>query len=317
MFMAGWCKEHLSDEYEIVNVMANTGEEHADTLRFADAGDRHFGLNLVWVEAVVHPGRTACTHRVVSYETASRKGEPFEAVVAKYGLPNQTYKHCTRELKLNPINSYAESIGWEKGSYTTAIGLRTDELRRVSKNADTGNLIYPLIDMFPTDKEDVLTYFEAFPWDLRIEEFDGNCKTCFKKSDAKLLAVYRNTPESFDFPIRLDALYKDVGGNNIPGPRRMFRGFRSAPQLVAQFQRSDFNPYRMFTDGGCSESCELFPMDEFPEVNSYSKVLDSDSKKPNGLQSEDCNPLISLENLAEWTGLEPATPGVTGPGLES
>ena len=29
----------------------------------------------------------------------------------------------------------------------------------------------------------------------------------------------------------------------------------------------------------------------------------------NGLQSLDCNPLNAL---AEWTGLEPATPGVTG-----
>ncbi len=31
--------------------------------------------------------------------------------------------------------------------------------------------------------------------------------------------------------------------------------------------------------------------------------------KKNGLQQNCCNPLISL---AEWTGLEPATPGVTG-----
>ncbi len=33
---------------------------------------------------------------------------------------------------------------------------------------------------------------------------------------------------------------------------------------------------------------------------------------PNGLQTQICNPLISIKNLAEWTGLEPATPGVTG-----
>jgi hypothetical protein len=31
----------------------------------------------------------------------------------------------------------------------------------------------------------------------------------------------------------------------------------------------------------------------------------------NGLQPRDCNPLIFFL-LAEWTGLEPATPGVTG-----
>ena len=32
-------------------------------------------------------------------------------------------------------------------------------------------------------------------------------------------------------------------------------------------------------------------------------------RKENGLQHDCCNPLILL---AEWTGLEPATPGVTG-----
>jgi site-specific DNA-methyltransferase (adenine-specific) len=46
--------------------------------------------------------------------------------------------------------------------------------------------------------------------------------------------------------------------------------------------------------------------------NSYSKDSESDSKNQNGLLFDDSKPLISLENLAEWTGLEPATPGVTG-----
>ena len=45
---------------------------------------------------------------------------------------------------------------------------------------------------------------------------------------------------------------------------------------------------------------------------SYSNDSDSDSKKPNGLATEAANPLMSNEKLAEWTGLEPATPGVTG-----
>ena len=44
----------------------------------------------------------------------------------------------------------------------------------------------------------------------------------------------------------------------------------------------------------------------------YSKTVTPDSKTNNGLQMIICNPLNSLKNLAEWTGLEPATPGVTG-----
>lgn len=40
----------------------------------------------------------------------------------------------------------------------------------------------------------------------------------------------------------------------------------------------------------------------------YSKMTPVNSKKGNGLRDCSRNPLI----LAEWTGLEPATPGVTG-----
>lgn len=258
-FMAQWCKNNLSQQYEMLFVMANTGWEHEDTLRFAQAVDRHFALDLRLVEAVVHPGeRKACTHRLVTFETASRGGEPFEAVVSKYGLPNQTYKHCTRELKLNPINDYAESIGWAAGTYTTAIGIRADESRRVSRHAAAGRLIYPLRDLAPTDKEDVLIFFEQFAWDLRIPEFEGNCRRCYKKSDVKLLAGYTADPTTFDFPVRLDELYRDVGPNNVHGPRRMYRGFRSAPQLVAQLRDSTFDATKGLTDGGCSESCEIY-----------------------------------------------------------
>ena len=41
----------------------------------------------------------------------------------------------------------------------------------------------------------------------------------------------------------------------------------------------------------------------------YPSVYPSTRTKKNGLRHFCCNPLISL---AEWTGLEPATPGVTG-----
>ena len=59
-----------------------------------------------------------------------------------------------------------------------------------------------------------------------------------------------------------------------------------------------------------SGDSEYIPYDN--ERPAYSKDVEPDSKNQNGLQAEACNPLISNENLAEWTGLEPATPGVTG-----
>ena len=175
--MSIWIKQHWSEIFDLVFGFANTGCEDEDTLRFANEVDRRYGLNLVWLEAVVHPGeRKSSTHRVVTYETASRAGEPFEAAAAKYGLPNKTFLWCTRELKLNAMKSYARSIGWK--DYWTAIGIRTDETRRVSASAQEQRIIYRLVNHRPTDKQDVLAFFEDFEWDLAIPEHHGNCKTC-------------------------------------------------------------------------------------------------------------------------------------------
>ena len=120
MYMSHLLKEYCGDQFELLFVFANTGLEHDDTLRFLRDGSEAFGLDVVWVEAVTHPGaRKACTHRVVDFDTASRNGEPFEDVIAKYGIPNLKGKYCTRELKLNSIKSYMRSIGWKTASFAT------------------------------------------------------------------------------------------------------------------------------------------------------------------------------------------------------
>lgn len=263
-YMSIWLKQNMSDVFDMRFVFANTGWEHPDTLRFVDEVDRRYDLGLAWVEAVPrrHTGKSS-GHRVVTYETASRNGEPFEAVVAAYGLPNQTFQLCNRELKRNAMQSYAQSIGWANRTYSTAIGIRADETRRVNpKTAEAEKLIYPLVSMIPTSKDEVLAFFEDFEWDLRIPEHQGNCIGCFKKSDKKLLTLYRENPDNFAFPVRLDQLYRNIGPNNIPGPRRMYRGHRSAPALLSEFESADASYRPPTTDGGCSEQCDLFNTEE-------------------------------------------------------
>lgn len=81
-------------------VFMNTGQEDERTLIFADQLDKHFGLNLVWLEAVVDPRKNkGIGHKIVSFETACRDGSVFEAHIAKYGLPSSKAPHCTRDLK--------------------------------------------------------------------------------------------------------------------------------------------------------------------------------------------------------------------------
>lgn len=249
---------------EFIVVFANTGQEDERTLAFVDRCDREFGLDVVYVEAEVHMGRVASTHRVVDFAAASRNGEPFEAVIAKYGISNRIYPHCNRELKLNPIHDYAESIGWERGSYDTAIGLRADEMDRQNISAEKQRLIYPLIRLGKT-KVDVLTWWREQLFDLYIPEHLGNCVWCWKKSDRKHLTLAAETPGAFNFPARMEALYPFSGANADGQPRRFFRNKWTTVDIIARSRL----PFEPFVDGnhvhdpeldgadGCIESCDI------------------------------------------------------------
>src|SRR5690606_18506649 len=100
-------------------VFANTGRENEETLKFVKRCSEHWNVHITWIEAVVNHGeRVGSGHRVVSFETASRNGEPYEEVIKKYGIPNKGYPHCNRELKLNPLRSFVqEDLEWEPGDW--------------------------------------------------------------------------------------------------------------------------------------------------------------------------------------------------------
>ena len=259
--------DECSNDYEMLICFANTGQENNETLDFVNECDNRFGFNTVWIEAVVNDGRVACTHKVVNYESASRKGEPFESVVAKYGLPNNGYPHCTRELKENPIHSYVKSIGWKKGEYYTALGIRADEPRRIKRNKTVQNKLYPLVDLFPSDKLDVMDFWADQRFDLKLHDYQGNCKWCYKKSAKKLFKILDDDISIFDFPMMLEQKYGKVGSNKIKGeivsePRTLFRNYMTAENMIRLFNETNYKQesfvFNDEEDGGCSESCEVF-----------------------------------------------------------
>jgi hypothetical protein len=250
--------DNFSHIYDFVIVFANTGQENEKTLVFVDRCAREWGLDIVWVEAVVFPGaRVGTKHRVVSFETAARRGEPFEAVIEKYGIPNRNYPHCTRELKQKPIHSYLRSIGWKLGEYQTAIGIRTDETRRVGGEAKY-RIVYPLIDLFPTDKQDVNAWFEQQPFNLGLREHEGNCSWCWKKTLTKHARLIKETPEIYSFPRRMERIHALTGSGH--GPRVFFRTGLSTDQLFALCDQASALPPLAGDDaaGGCGESCEMY-----------------------------------------------------------
>lgn len=269
--MAQLIKTNMVGEYDkIVCVFANTTQENEETLTFVDQCDKAFGLGVVWVEAIVSPNHgEGTTHRVVDFNTAGRSGDVFESVIDKYGIPNQDYPHCTRELKGNPIRSYLRSIGWATGTYDTAIGIRLDEIDRMSAKAREQRLIYPLISRFPLSKPMINAFWEKQPFRLQLKGYQGNCKWCWKKSLRKHLTIITENPEAYDFPDRMEREKAECGAGDAR--RVFFRGHRSVQDLRRLAATTKFRPaeddarryqpelfdFEMDSSFGCAESCEV------------------------------------------------------------
>lgn len=262
-FMAQWLWKHHRDDYDMIFVFANTGQENEETLEFVQKCADHFGFPVVWVEAVVHHGkRKASTHRIVDFETASRDGEPFEEVIRKYGIPNQAFPHCTRETKLGPITSYAKSV-WGKEKYYTAIGIREDEMDRMNKDRLKNRLVYPLIDpaFKPMTKIKINTFWSFQPFRLELKGYQGNCRTCWKKHDPKLYLIAQENPQFYDFMARMEEDYPRVGAEFRKDPdasdRTFFRKNRSVEDILREAEEWDGT---VVDDSDIyeSESCEVF-----------------------------------------------------------
>jgi hypothetical protein len=281
--MTKLCLEEYGDSHDIVVTFANTGCEHPATLDFVRDCDSHWNFNTVWLEAVIDPQPgVGVRHKVVTYETASRNGEPFEAFIAKYGMPNATAKFCTSRLKADVLESYRDSIGWVLGkglNYQTAIGIRADEIDRMSIAAMKKGVIYPLADKSIT-KSKVNSIMASVPWDLKLpNDALGNCVWCWKKSDRKLYTLAKTHPEVFDFPLKMEQKYGDkmttypdgspYAAVGPDGRRHFYRGHRDAADIIRE--ASEKTGMVLYTDqiqtsifdelldlgGACSDGCEI------------------------------------------------------------
>lgn len=246
----------------VIVLFANTGQEDERTLDFVHNCDTFFDFNTVWLEALVTPEKGVGTSfHQVNYQTASRDGTPFEAVIAKYGIPFTKSPHCTRELKQYPIQAYVRSLGLKKSEYRMAIGIRVDEIDRMSDTAAVNSLIYPLVEHDIT-KQDVLNWWRGQPFDLDIPEHHGNCLWCWKKSFRKLLTLMDERPDVFDFPERMERLYGNTGAvaNKLGKEIKFFRGFKSVQDLrnMAKEGYNEFiDQHYLDISNGCTESCEV------------------------------------------------------------
>lgn len=241
-----------------VILFANTGQEHDETLIFVDRCAKEWGIDVIWLEAVVYQDeRKGCTHKIVDFETADRSGRVFENMIKKYGIPNKAYPHCTRELKLNPIYSYLRERCID--DYQMAIGIRVDEQRRAIAKEKRGNIFYPLIDTWPNTKQMINDWWASQSFNLPIHEFEGNCTWCWKKSMKKHFALIKSQPEVFNFPRLMERRHGVAGHNEDGTPRVFFRGNLSAVDIFDIYNDvTNAQPEFDFDcDDGCGDSCDI------------------------------------------------------------
>jgi 3'-phosphoadenosine 5'-phosphosulfate sulfotransferase (PAPS reductase)/FAD synthetase len=274
-FMTWWLLRNMKHKYDMIVVFANTGKEREETLEFVNKCDIEFGFNTVWVEAFVNnKSGKGTTHIVTNFKDAERNGQPFEDVIFKYGIPNQNAPHCSRELKKQPIISYARSIGWSK--YQTALGIRTDEPKRLNwESKKKNNLVY-FAEFFNVTKSDVNKFWSEQSFDLNLKSYEGNCDLCYKKGLRKLMTLIKHNPEMSDWWREMESKYENLDVRNTgKTPIRFYRDNMTIDEIIDESklpfieavdeskiiatgkQMSMFDNY-LDSNYGCVESCEAW-----------------------------------------------------------
>lgn len=257
------------DQWEKVVVFANTGKEAEGTLLFVDECSQEWNIPIVWLEAKCKDENGnplsekgwKVSHKIVTYETASRNGEPFEEMISVLGIPRTDEPFCSRQLKAAAMESYMRSIGWQ--DYHRAIGIRIDEPKRLSSRKEKNNFIYPFAEIFPATKRMVSEWWQKQPFDLNIHPDEGNCVNCWKKDFPRLARNMVRNPKSFEWWAEMEKKYGffNPRNNSLKPPFNFFRNNKSTIDIrqMAEMSQAELKQITMFDPlDGCQESCEAF-----------------------------------------------------------
>jgi 3'-phosphoadenosine 5'-phosphosulfate sulfotransferase (PAPS reductase)/FAD synthetase len=195
---------------EAIVCFANTGKEEEATLRFVRDCGLNWNVPITWVEY----RNDQQGYAVVDFETASRNGEPFEAIIKKRNyLPNPIARFCTVELKILTIERFLKHDGWNE--WDSMIGVRADEQRRVAKmRADpkggrgSTTRTLPLADA-GIDSAAVGEFWKASPFDLELpnrngKTMHGNCDLCFLKGANQVATLIAEKPSRATWWARME-----------------------------------------------------------------------------------------------------------------
>lgn len=224
---------------DAVVCFANTGKEDEATLKFVHDCEVNWNVPIVWLE-YKEAEESKDRWKIVNYETASRNGEPFEAVIRKKNyLPNPVTRFCTIEMKIRTIANYLLSIKFcetrSEGEYMSWVGIRADEPRRAAKiPRDRTPLVAAGIG-----KKDVGDFWKSQSFDLELPNFNGvtyhgNCDLCFLKGESQTRSLIAEKPERAIWWAKMEALALELASRS-DGAR--FRKDRDSYQSMMDFAK--------------------------------------------------------------------------------
>jgi len=209
----------LPDDVHVL--FTNTGKELERSLRFGHECATRWGVNVHWAEY----RDTEQGYESVGFNSASRDGAPFEALIKKMGyVPNRGAPYCSIVLKARTARNWVYGeLGW-KPKWSVVLGLRHDEQDRVigalGRNHSGKD---PWINHMPLDgakvaEDEVMTFWLGPNWqrdihrhltvseelpqgfDLGLPRYKGNCWRCWKKSLPKVQRCIRDEQEGLEQP---------------------------------------------------------------------------------------------------------------------
>jgi 3'-phosphoadenosine 5'-phosphosulfate sulfotransferase (PAPS reductase)/FAD synthetase len=240
---------------EAVVCFANTGKEDEATLRFVRDCGKHWSVSIVWVEY----RNDERGYAVVDFETASRNGEPFEAIIRKRNyLPNPVARFCTVELKILPMEKLL--LRQLDDDWLSMVGIRADEQRRVAKiranpsgSRKSIERSMPLADAGITIR-DIDDFWSAQPFKLGLPTVNGktlagNCDLCFLKAGNQVQTLISEKPERAVWWASMEAL---ALASKPSGAR--FRSDRPSYQAMLDNSRDQVDAFG-YADAGIDCFC--------------------------------------------------------------
>ena len=228
---------------------ANTGLEEEETLRFVRDCGNAWHVPITWVEY----RNNEQGYAIVDFESASRNGEPFEAIIKKRNyLPNPVTRFCTVELKIRAMARLLKNLGMgdtmAECENMSWIGIRADEPRRAAKIPDKARI--PLWAA-GVSVGDVGAFWDAQPFQLELPSHNGrttagNCSLCFLKPAAQIASLIAEKPARATWWIKAESLALALASKPSGA---VFRSDRPSYASMAAFAREQVDMFDRDEEG--------------------------------------------------------------------